>query len=106
MVAEKEKDCDTADENEHAQSDDEPDETCWRLIFETLFVQLYAVEKQSWGHDIPPCEPPISGTARLLSIAASWARPSTDIKKKQAKKSVGCSELMNMVGLTQTVQRR
>jgi hypothetical protein len=28
MVAEKKKDCDTADENEHAQSDDEPDETC------------------------------------------------------------------------------
>jgi hypothetical protein len=107
VVAEEEEDCNTADKNEHAQSDDEPDETCWRLIFETLLMQSYTGEKQGRGNYIPPCDPPISGTARLLSMAASWARLSTDIKKKQATKSVAYGKpLIDIVGMTRTVQRR
>lgn len=60
--------------------------------------------EQSRGSHIPPCEPPISGTARLLSMAASWARLSTDIKKKQVTKSVAYGEpLINMVRMARTV---
>lgn len=63
--------------------------------------------ERSRANYIPPCEPPISGTARLLSMAASWARLSTDTKEKQATKSVAYGKpLVVMVGMTQTVQRR
>jgi hypothetical protein len=40
-------------------------------------------------------------------MAVSWARPSTDIKKKQATKGVAYGKpLMDMVGMMRAVQRR
>ena len=39
---------------------------------------------------IPPCEPPISGTARLLSMGASWCTLSPKVNKEKVKKRAGC----------------
>lgn len=50
MIAEEEEDCNTADNNEQAQSDDESDETCRRLIFEILLVQLHVGAEQGKPH--------------------------------------------------------
>lgn len=61
-----------------------------------------------WRHDkmresarvgyIPPCEPPISGTSRLLSMAASWRTLSPEVNKEKVKKRTGCGgPLLHMI---------
>jgi len=47
---------------------------------------------------IPPCEPSISGTALLLSMAGCWSTLFPEVNKERAKRRVGCGgPLMHMV---------
>jgi hypothetical protein len=38
---------------------------------------------------IPPCEPPISGTFLLLSMAVSWSTLSPEVNVEKAQKRAG-----------------